>query len=143
MAERAVAKASIFVTIAPHSGSVKTVYCLVSVTRNYTSNLNDAGSICQPTNKTPGTKEYSVSMTLQRYWEPGASHYSEKFLQDELVSQVLVDYVIGPASPVTGDLVETGTGYITSATKTDNSTDIGTMDVTITLTQDPVLSVTA
>jgi hypothetical protein len=142
MAERDVAAASIFVTIGPDGGSLKTVYCLVSVTRNYTLNITDAGSICNPAKKSPGTQEFTVSMTLQREWEPGVSHYSEKFLQDALINKTLIDYTVGPATPVTGDLVETGTGYITSATKTDNATDLGTMDITITCTQAPVLTVT-
>jgi hypothetical protein len=65
-----------------------------------------------------------------------------KVLQDALVNKSVVDFTVGPASPATGDLVETGTGYITSETKTDNATDRGTMDITITMTEAPVLTVT-
>lgn len=142
MAERFVPVASIFVTIGLDGQSQKTVYCLVDITRNYTTNITDAGSICNPTNKIPGTQDFSADLNLQRVWEPDTDHYSEKFLQDALVNKSVVDITIGPASPVTGDLVETGTGYITSATKTDNATDAPTMSVTITYTEAPVLTVT-
>jgi hypothetical protein len=142
MAERFVEAASIFVTIALDGQSQRSVYCLVSINRNYTTNMNDASSICNPAAKSPGTQDFSVDMTLQRVWDPGGSHYSEKFLQDALVNKSVVDFTVGPASPATGDLVETGTGYITSETKTDNATDRGTMDITITMTEAPVLTVT-
>jgi hypothetical protein len=57
------------------------------------------------------------------------------------MSKSLIDYTVGPASPVSDDLVETGTGYISSMTKTDNATDRGTMDITITLTDEPALTI--
>jgi hypothetical protein len=142
MAERDVAAASIYVTIGPADGTLKTVYCLVSVTRNYTLNINDAASICNPAKKSPGSQDFSINMTLQRVWDPGSTHYSEKYLHDALINKELVDYTVGPATPATGDLVESGTGYITSASKTDNATDLGTMDITITCTEAPVLTVT-
>lgn len=141
MAERFVEAASIFVTIALDGQSEKTVYCLVSITRNYTTNMTDAASICNPSDKSPGVQDISVDMSLQRVWEPTASHYSEKFLHDAWADKSLITYTVGPASPVTGDLVETGEGYITSVTKNDNATDRGTMDITITCTETPVLTV--
>lgn len=140
MAERFVEAASTFVTIALDGQSQAMVYCLVSVTRNYTTNITDAASICNPAAKTPGTQDFSVDMTLHRVWDVDPGHYSEKFIHDAMVNKNLIDYTVGPASPVSGDLVETGTGYITSMTKTDNATDRGTMDITITLSDEPVLT---
>lgn len=140
MAERFVEAASIFVTIALDGESQATVYCLVSVTRNYTTNITDAASICNPAAKTPGTQDFSVDMTLQRVWDVDPGHYSELFLHNAMVNKDLVDFTIGPATPVSGDLVETGTGYITTMTKPDTATDRGTMDITITLTEAPVLT---
>ena len=79
-------------------------------------------------------------MSLQRVWDVETTHYSELFLHNAMINKSLVDYTIGPASPVEGDLVETGTGYITSMTKPDTATDRGTMDITIRLTEAPVLT---
>lgn len=140
MAERFVEAASIFVTIALTGQSQAQVYCLVSVTRNYTTNITDAASICNPAAKTPGTQDFTIDMTLQRVWDVDSGHYSELFLHNAMMNKDIVDFTIGPASPVTGDLVETGTGYITSMTKTDNATDRGNMDITITLNDEPVLT---
>lgn len=141
MAERFVEAASTFVTIALDGQSQAMVYCLVSVTRNYTTNMTDAASICNPVAKTPGTQDFSVDMTLQRVWDVDPGHYSEKFLHDAMINKSLINYTVGPASPVADDLVETGEGYITSMTKSDNATDRGNMDITITLTDEPVLTV--
>lgn len=140
MAERFVEAASIFVTIALTGQSQAQVYCLVSVTRNYTTNITDAASICNPAAKTPGTQDFTIDMTLQRVWDVDSGHYSELFLHNAMMNKDIVDFTIGPASPVTGDLVENGTGYITSMTKTDNATDRGNMDITITLNDEPVLT---
>lgn len=140
MAERFVEAASTFATIALTGQSQSMVYCVVSITRNYTTNITDAASICNPAAKTPGTQDFSVDMTLQRVWDVDTGHYSEKFIHDAMVNKDQIDYTVGPASPVTGDLVETGTGYITSMTKTDNASDRGTMDITITLSDEPVLT---
>ena len=141
MAERFVEAANIFVTIALDGQSQRTVYCLVSITRNYTTNVIDAASICNPAAKSPGTQDFSVDMSLQRVWDVAGTHYSEKFLHDTLMDKSLVDYTIGPATPITGDLVETGTGYITSMTKSDTATDRATMDITISCTEEPVLTI--
>lgn len=141
MAERFVEAASIFVTIALDGQSQRNVYCLVSITRNYTTNIVDAASICNPSDKSPGTQDMTVDMSLQRVWDVDAANYSELFLHNAWASKSLVDYTIGPSSPVADDLVETGTGYITSMTKTDNATDRGTMDITITLTELPDIDV--
>jgi hypothetical protein len=142
MAERYVSAASIFLSIGPHSGSLKTAYCIVDITRNNTTNINDAASICNPTNKVPGTQDSTVGFNAQRAWDVGGTHYSENYLHDAWKNKTLIDYTIGPATPVTGDIVESGTGYITSFNETDNATDYGSMDVTITCTVTPTQTIT-
>src|SRR5678815_5342690 len=130
MAERYVPAASMFITIGLEGESQLVVFCIVSITRNYTLNITDAGSICNPVAKSPGTQDTSVDLTLQRVWEPTTDHYSEKFLHDAFNNKSVIEYTVGPAAPVTGDLIETGNGYISSMTKTDNKDDLGNMDIT-------------
>lgn len=139
MAEKFVEAASMFVTISQVGESQLQVYCLVSITRNYTTNVVDAGSMCNPTAKTPGTQDISVDMTLQRVWDVDPTHHSERFLHNCWTSKSILDYTISTANPQPGELVETGEGYITSMTKNDTHTDRGTMDITITCTELPVL----
>jgi hypothetical protein len=141
MAEHLVPAASIYVTIALDGQSQMQVYCLVSITRNYTTNVVDSSSICNPAAKSPGTQDFSVDMTLQRAWDPATTHYSEKFLHDAFNNKSVVDYTIGPAIPASKDLVETGTGFITKMTKADTKDNIGTMDITITCTQAPLITI--
>ena len=141
MAERNVPAATMFITIGLEGESQKVVFCIVSITRNYTLNITDAASICNPVAKSPGTQETSVDLTLQRYWEPAIDHYSEKFLHDAFNNKDVVEYTIAPENPVTGDLIETGNGYISSMTKTDNATDVGTMDITITNNELPEITI--
>lgn len=140
MAERLAPANDIFITIALDGQSQKVVYCVVSITRNYTTNIIDSASICNPVSKTPGTQDFSVDVSLQRYWDVDVNHYSEEFLHNAMMDKNLIDYTVGPATPVSTDLVETGTGYITSMTKTDAANEVGTMDITITLSDTPVLT---
>jgi hypothetical protein len=141
MAERYVPAASMFITIGLEGESQLVVFCIVSITRNYTLNITDAASICNPVAKSPGTQDTSVDLSLQRVWEPDVTHYSEKFLHDAFNNKNVIEYTISPATPVTGDLIETGNGYISSMTKTDNATDLGTMDITITNSELPVITI--
>lgn len=140
MAERIVPANDIFITIALDGQSQQVVYCVVSITRNYTTNIIDSASICNPVSKTPGTQDFSVDVSLQRYWDTAVNHYSEQFLHDAMMNKSLIDYTVGPATPVATDLVETGSGYITSMTKTDAANEPATMDITITLSDAPVLT---
>lgn len=138
MADKFVPAASIFVTLGQIGDSQWVVFCLVSITRNYTTNIIDAGSICKPTAKEPGIQDMSVDMTLQRVWKP-IEKYSEGYLHNTWRAKKLVEYTIGPAIPVQGDLIETGTGYITNMVKNDTHTELGTMDITITCTEVPIV----
>ena len=130
-----------FITIGLEGQSQKVVYCIVSINRNYTLNITDAASICNPVAKSPGTQDTSVDLTLQRTWEPAIDHYSEYFIHTAFNNKSIIEYTIGPAAPVTGDIVETGNGYISSMTKTDNATDLGSMDITITNNELPVITI--
>lgn len=141
MAERNVPAASIFITIGLDGQSQKVVFCIVSITRNYTLNITDAASICNPVAKSPGTQDTSVDLELQRYWDVTTDHYSEKFLHDAFNNKSVLEYTIGPAAPVTGDLIETGNGYISSMSKTDNASDLGTMSITITNNELPAITI--
>lgn len=141
MAERKVEKGKIFVLIGIQGQSEKNLYCLIDITRNYTQNLNDAASICEPAGKSLGTQDFSADMNLYRVWDVDAANYSEVFLTNALLDGSIVTLTIGPATPVTDDVVETGVGYITSATKVDNATDLGTMSITVTYTEKPVQTI--
>jgi hypothetical protein len=141
MAERLVTAASQFILIALDGQSQQQVYCVVSITRNYNTNVVDSSSICNPAAKSPGTQDFSVDVALQRAWEPVNTHYSEKFLHDAFNNKSQIDYTVGPATPVHGDIVETGTGFITKMTKADTKDNVGAMDITITCTAAPVIIV--
>lgn len=141
MADIIIAGKDIFVTIGLDGESQRVVWCQVSATRNYTMNIIDASSKCNTAAKAPGTKDYTLDVSLQRTWDPAVDHYSEKFLHDAFEADSLINYTIGKAAPTTGDLVETGTGYITSMTKTDDKDNPATMDITITCTEAPVLNI--
>jgi hypothetical protein len=140
--EKLVPAASQFIMIGLDGQSQKQVYCIVSITRNYTLNIIDSSSICNPASKSPGTQDFSVDMALQRAWNPATSHYSEKFLHDAFMASAILDYTIGPAAPVAGDIVETGIGFISKMTKADTKDNIGAMDITITCNQAPLANVT-
>jgi len=140
MADIIIAGKDVYVTIGADGQSQRVIFCQVSATRNYSMNVIDSSSKCNPASKTPGIKDYTLDVSLQRTWDPALDHYSEKFLHDAFEDDTLVDYTVGKAAPTTGDLVETGKGYITSMTKTDDKDNPATMDITITATEAPVLT---
>lgn len=140
MADIIIAGKDIFVTMGADGQSQRIVFCQLDATRNYTMNVIDSSSKCNPASKTPGTKDYTLDVSLQRTWDPSSGNYSEKFLHDAFEASTLIDYTVGKAAPTTGDLVETGTGYITSMTKQDPLEEASTMDITITAIEAPILT---
>src|SRR5436189_5193960 len=110
MAERYVPAATMFITMGLEGESQLVVFCIVSITRNYTLNITDAASICNPVAKSPGTKDTSVDLSLKRVWEPDANHYSEKFFLDAFNNLFVVELNIRQATTVTGVIIENGYG---------------------------------
>lgn len=140
MAERKVAANSIFLTIAAIDGTEKTIVCLTQTGYQMARQAIDSTSFCG-TEQLPGTKTFTLPFTAQRVLVPDADHTSEAGLFGFIDAGTHVQWTLGAATPVAGDIVITGTGYLNSFS-TDNSTNaVPTMTGTIDADSDSVAMV--
>lgn len=109
----------------------KTIVCLTSNSLKRTTAILDAASKCGPDSQ-PGAQTISVDFTGQTVVDPDATHTSEGDLHDLWASSATFKWKMGPAVPVEGDVVYTGSGFISDLTKTDDmngATFTGTLGV--------------
>lgn len=99
--------------IDPSGGTTySTVVCLTSVSPSDSVNVVDAGSACGP-DKQVGTADYSIAFEGIHLSDPATGKISGVDIRNLLRAKTLIGFKIAPATPVTGDEVETGTGWIT------------------------------
>jgi len=119
-----------------------TVVCLTSVGKSDSISVVDASSACGP-DKSPGTLELSYSFEGQHLQDPNTGKISGTSLRQLLRSKTTIGWMIAPESPVTGDEIEEGTGYLSELSSTYAFDSVGTFTGTIqpfgtpTLTTEP------
>ena len=107
-----------------------TVVCLTSVGKSDSVTVVDASSACGP-DKSPGTVEISYSFEGQHLQDPDGGKISGTSLRQLLRNKTTIAWSIEPASPVTGDEIEYGTGYISELSSTYAFDSVGTFTGTI------------
>lgn len=131
MAEHKVAGGTMLLFIDPNGGSdYDTVVCLTSVGKSDSVNVVDASSACGP-DKSPGTLEISYSFEGQHLQDPVSGKISGTSLRQLLRNKTTIGFMISPESPVTGDEIETGTGYLSELSSTYAYDSVGTFTGTI------------
>lgn len=107
-----------------------TVVCLTSVSKSASVSVVDASSACGP-DKSPGTVELSYGFEGQHLQDPGGGQISGTSLRQLLMNKTTIGWSIEPVSPVTGDEIEYGTGYISELSSTYAFDSVGTFTGTI------------
>lgn len=131
MAEHKVAGGTMLLFIDPNGGTdYDTVVCLTSVGKSDTVNVVDASSACGP-DKSPGTLEISYSFEGQHLQDPVSGKISGTSLRQLLRSKTTIGWMIAPESPVTGDEIEEGTGYLSELSSTYAYDSVGTFTGTL------------
>jgi len=126
MAEHKVAGGTMLLFIDPTGGTnYDTVVCLTSVSKSASVSVVDASSACGP-DKSPGTIELSYSFEGQHLQDPTTGKISGTSLRQLLMSKATIAWSIEPESPVTGDEIEYGTGYISELSSQYNFDSVGT-----------------
>ncbi len=115
MAEKKILPNSVLLTaeVTGDSGQEKTVVCLMQNDQNSTANIITADTFCG-TEKLSGSKGMTLNVTFRRIWTPDSTHISEAFFYDAWLNDTNLTFTVGPANPVTGDIVYTGTGLVSS-----------------------------
>ena len=117
-----------------------TVVCLTSVGKSDSVSVVDASSACGP-DKSPGTLELSYSFEGQHLQDPTSGKISGTSLRQLLRSKTTIGWMIAPESPVTGDEIEEGTGYLSELSSTYALDSVGTFTGTIQPYGTPTISI--
>ena len=142
MAEHKVAGGTMLLFIDSTGGtSYDTVVCLTSVGKSDSVSVVDASSACGP-DKSPGTVEISYSFEGQHLQDPDSGKISGTSLRQLLRAKTTIGWKISPVSPVTGDEVEEGTGYLSELSSTYAFDSVGTFSGTIQPFGTPTITVT-
>ena len=142
MAEHKVAGGTMLLFIDSTGGNnYDTVVCLTSVGKSDSVSVVDASSACGP-DKSPGTVEISYSFEGQHLQDPASGKISGTSLRQLLRAKTTIGWKISPVSPVTGDEVEEGTGYLSELSSTYAFDSVGTFSGTIQPFGTPTITVT-
>jgi hypothetical protein len=117
-----------------------TVVCLTSVSKSDSVNVVDASSACGP-DKSPGTLEISYSFEGQHVQDPDSGEISGTSLRQLLRSKTTIGFMIAPESPVVGDEIEEGTGYLSELSSTYAFDSVATFSLTIQPYGTPSISI--
>jgi hypothetical protein len=143
MAEHKVAGGTMLLFIDPAGGTAyDTVVCLTSVSKADSITVVDASSACGP-DKSPGTLELSYSFEGQHLQDPDSGKISGTSLRQLLRAKTTIGWMIAPESPVAGDEIEEGTGFLSELSSTYAFDSVGTFTGTIQPYGDPTLSIEA
>lgn len=97
--------------IGTSAGSEDTIVCLTSNGITRATNEIDAKTKCGP-DKLPGTQEITVNFEGQIVYDSADVSLEDLFTWWE--SKTTIYWKMGPASPVTGDITFSGSGFISA-----------------------------
>lgn len=141
MAEHKVAGGTMLLFIDPAGGTdYDMVVCLTSVSKSDSVSVVDASSACGP-DKSPGTLELSYAFEGQHLQDPTTGKISGTSLRQLLRAKTTIGWKIAPESPVAGDEIEEGTGFLSELSSTYAFDSVGTFTGTIQPYGDPTLSI--
>lgn len=141
MAEHKVQGGTMLLFIDPAGGTAyDTVVCLTSVGKSDSVNVIDAASACGP-DKSPGVLDLSYTFEGQHLQDPSSDKISGTNLRQLLRNKTTIGWKIAPASPVIGDEIETGTGFISELSSTYAFDSVGTFSGTLQAYGTPTLTI--
>jgi hypothetical protein len=141
MAEHKVQGSNMLLFIDPDGGTdYNIVVCLTSVGKSDSITVVDASSACGP-DKSPGTLELSYTFEGQHLQDPVTGSISGTDLRFLLRGEQTIGWMIAPETPVTGDEIESGTGYLSELSSTYSFDSVGTFTGTIQPYGTPSLSI--
>jgi len=120
MAEHKVQGSNMLLFIDSNGGTdYDLVVCLTSVSKADSVSVVDASSACGP-DKSPGMLELSYSFEGQHLQDPDGGSISGTDLRFLLRSEQTIGWMIAPEAPVTGDEIESGTGFLSELRNGNN-----------------------
>ena len=131
MAEHKVQGSNMLLFIDPNGGTdYDMVVCLTSVGVSMSVNPVDASSACGP-DKSPGALEISYSFEGQHLQDPNSGSISGTDLRILLNAEQTIGWKMSPETPVDGDEIQSGTGFLSELSSTYAFDSVGTFTGTI------------
>mgnify|MGYP003334996884 CR=1 FL=1 len=131
MAEHKVNGGDMLLFIDPLGGTnYDTVVCLTSVGISDSVQPVDASSACGP-DKSPGAVDMSISFEGQHLHDPNTGDISGTDLRILLRAEQTIGWKLSPVSPVAGDEIQEGTGYLSELSSTYSYSDVAVFSGTI------------
>lgn len=141
MSEHKVQGGNMLLFIDPNGGTdYSTVVCLTSVGTSDSVTVVDASSACGP-DKSPGTLEISYSFEGQHLQDPDSGNISGTDLRLLLRSETTIGWKLSPETPVDGDEIQEGTGYLSELSSTYAFDSVGTFNGVIQPYGTPTITV--
>lgn len=116
------------------------VVCLTSVGVSMSVGIVDAASACGP-DKSPGALEISYSFEGQHLQDPNVGSISGTDLRILLNAEQTIGWKLSPETPVEGDEIQEGTGFISELSSTYAFDSVGTFTGTIMPYGEPTISI--
>jgi len=131
MAEHKVEGSNMLLFIDSNGGTdYDIVVCLTSVSKADSVTVVDAASACGP-DKSPGSVELSYAFEGQHLQDPTTGSISGTDLRILLRGEQTIGWKIAPETPVEGDEIESGTGFLSELSSTYAFDSVGTFTGTI------------
>jgi hypothetical protein len=141
MAEHKVQGGNMLLFIDPNGGTdYDMVVCLTSVGTSMSVQPVDASSACGP-DKSPGALEISYSFEGQHLQDPDGGKISGTDLRLLLNAEQTIGWKLSPETPVDGDEIQEGTGFISELSSTYAFDSVGTFTGTIMPYGTPTISI--
>ena len=141
MAEHKVQGGNMLLFIDPNGGTnYDMVVCLTSVGTSISVQPVDASSACGP-DKSPGALEISYSFEGQHLQDPDSGKISGTNLRLLLNAEQTIGWKLSPETPVEGDEIQEGTGFISELSSTYAFDSVGTFTGTIMPYGTPTITV--
>jgi len=141
MAEHKVQGGDMLLFIDPNGGTdYDTVVCLTSVGVSDSLAVVDASSACGP-DKSYGALEISYSFEGQHLQDPVTGEISGTDLRALLRAEQTIGWKLAPESPVTGDEIQSGTGWLSELSSTYSYDSVGTFTGTLQPYGEPIIEI--
>lgn len=141
MAEHKVEGGNMLLFIDPDGGTdYEIVVCLTSVSKSDSVTVVDASSACGP-DKSPGALELSYSFEGQHLQDPDGGAISGTDLRILLRGEQTIGWKIAPETPVDGDEIESGTGFLSELSSTYSFDSVGVFSGVISPYGNPTISI--
>jgi hypothetical protein len=131
MSEHKVDGGTMLLFIDPIGGTnYNTVVCLASVGNSMSVQPVDASSACGP-DKSPGAIDISYTFEGQHLQDPISGNISGTDLRLLLMAEQTVGWKLSPETPVAGDEIQEGTGYLSELSSTYAFDSVGVFSGTL------------